>query len=243
MTGETKVAGRERDPGLLTAIEAAGGLRALARKLGRTHQALGKWRTVPRCEVFAIAAASGVDAEILRPDLADWIRAERTRRLLERAREKFAVRTGMTAGATATIKRPEKGDPQTFDLLDLGMVTAATRFAAEERGLTVRAVFAAPPGGAGGKPTAEQSARAYGAALAVVVGRVSSETVAGVLCLTRQNVDGAAERYLRARDGDDPEDGETVMERGRVRRAKSAEDGLWEAERRFVAELAGEGGS
>lgn len=240
MAGETKVAGRERDAGLLTAIEAAGGLRALARRIGPSHQAVSKWRTVPRCELFAVASASGVDAEILRPDLADWIKTERTRRLLERARERFAVRTGMTPGATATVKRADMR-AETMDLLDLGLVAAACRFAAAERGVTTRALIGAAAGGAGGKPTAEQSARAYAAALAVVIGRVPSETVAGFLGLTRQNVDGASERYLRARDGDDPDDGETVMERGRVRRAKSAEDGLWDAERRFVAELCGEG--
>ena len=128
-----------------------------------------------------------------------------------------------------------------MDLLDLGLITAAVRFAAGERGLSVGAIMGAPRGGSGGAPTPAQSARSYAMSLAVVVGRVKSETVAGLMGLTRQAVDNAAERYLRAREGDAEfaVDGQ-VVERGRARIAKAADDGLWAAERRFVAQLAGE---
>ncbi|MNV63794.1 hypothetical protein D3C71_1564020 [compost metagenome] len=128
-----------------------------------------------------------------------------------------------------------------MDLLDLGLVVAAVKFAAVERGLASVAVISAR-GGQGGAPTPEQSARALAMGLAVTVGRVSAETVAGVMGVSRQAVDNAAERYLRARDGDDAEDldGGRVMERGRLRRAKSADEGLWAAERRFLQQLAGE---
>ena len=43
-------------------------------------------------------------------------------------------------------------------------------------------------------------------------------------------------------DGDDADDldGGRVLERGRLRRAKTADEGLWAAERRFLQQLAGE---
>jgi hypothetical protein len=87
----------------------------------------------------------------------------------------------------------------------------------------------APVGGAGGAPTPEQAARSYAASLAIVVGKVGSRMVAGVLGLTRQAFEKAAERYLRSCDGDDEDEGERVMERGRLRRAKVADEDLWAA--------------
>lgn len=129
-----------------------------------------------------------------------------------------------------------------MDVLDLGVIVAAARFAAAERGLTVDQVLRAPIGGAGGAPTAEQAARSYAASLAVVTGQVGARVVAGVLGLTRQAVEKAAERYRRSRDGDDADDrdeDDKVMERGRLRNAKAADEALWAAERRSLAQLAG----
>ncbi len=54
---------------------------------------------------------------------------------------------------------------------------------------------------------------------------------------SRQNVDNACNRYLRARDGDDPDDVDDdgkVVERGRLRAAKLEPDAaLWAAEQKF----------
>lgn len=233
-----------REPGLMLALEKAGGVRALGRGLGLAPQSVSGWPRVPRARLFEVARVTGLDPEQVRPDLADWIKAERDRQWLERARQRFALRNGF-AGATAKVKSARDHaapDGRTMDLLDLGLITAAVRFVAAERGLTVSAIIGAARGGAGGSPTAEQSARSWAMALAVVAGRVNSETVAGLMGVTRQAVDNAAERYLRAREGDDAEDAEDgkVIERGRARRVKSADPALWDAERRFVAQLAGE---
>lgn len=229
-----------RDPAL-AAVIAAKGLRTLARAVGVRPQSLGGWRRVPRERLFAVARAAGVEPETLRPDLAGWIEGERERGWMERARARFGISTGM-AGGTATLKAASRPDPGTMDLLDLGLVAAALRFAAAERGLHVRAVIGAAMGGAGGTPTPEQSARSYGMALAVVVGRVRAETVSAFVGVSRQAVDNATERYLRQRDGDDPElleDGR-ALERGRLRAAKAPDEAVQEAERRFVRSLAGE---
>lgn len=233
-----------REAGLVLAIDGARGVRPLARGVGRPASCVSRWRKVPRELVFKAALASGVPAEEIRPDLAGWIKAEREREWLERARARFAIRSGFD-GATAKVKSARDHaapDGRTMDLLDLGLITAAMRFVASERGLTVGAIIGAARGGAGGSPTPEQSARSWAMALAVNVGRVNSETVAGLMGVTRQAVDNAAERYLRARDGDDVEEAEAgkVMERGRARRIKEADPALWDAERRFVGQLAGD---
>jgi DNA-binding transcriptional regulator YdaS (Cro superfamily) len=58
-----------RDTGLLLAIEAAGGIRPLARKLGIDHTSILQWKQIPATRLIAVEAATGVDREILRPDL------------------------------------------------------------------------------------------------------------------------------------------------------------------------------
>lgn len=231
----------ERDAGLTLAIDRAGGVCALARKVGMTHQRLSKLRRAPRDQVFALAKAAGVEPEEVRPDLADWIKAEQDRQWMERARARFAI-SAIEAQRQVEVWPRSDGRPgvETMDVLDLGLVIAAARFAAGERGMTVDRVLRAPIGGAG-TPTPEQAARSYAASLAVVAGGVGARVVGGVLGLTRQAVEKAAERYLRARDGDDDDDkvGDRVVERGRLRRAKTADEDLWAAERRFLAQLAG----
>ncbi|MGR6533114.1 hypothetical protein [Brevundimonas sp. RM1] len=229
----------EREAGMQAAIDAAGGVRPLARKLGVHASSISRMRRAPRDSLFAVARAAGVEPETVRPDLADWIEAERRRGWMERARARFAISSGLD-GASARVSR-KSGEAAVMDLLDLGLVVAAVRFAAGERGLTPAAVMTAPRGGAGGAPTPEQSARSLAMGLAVAVGRVSSETAAQILGVTRQAVDNAAERYLRARDGDDDAEDGRVIERGRLRKAKAADDSLWDAQRRFAAQLAGEG--
>lgn len=233
----------ERDAGLALAIESAGGVRSLARKVGVRPQSLGGWRRAPRGRVFDVARAAGVEPEAVRPDLAGWIKAERDRQWMERAKARFAIAADPKANAVEVFTRTD-GRPGvlTMDVLDLGVIVAAARFAAAERGLTVDQVLRAPIGGSGGSPTPEQAARSYAASLAVVTGQVGARVVAGVLGLTRQAVEKAAERYLRSRDGDDEDERDAddkVIERGRLRRAKSADEDLWAAERRFLAQLAG----
>lgn len=226
------------DPGLAAAIAAAGSRYALAKVLGVSRAAAHKWTRVPRGRLFQAAQLTGLAPEALRPDLADWIAGELAR--IERA-----VRgDGGVADLAAAIARRWQGPGVDVGLVDLWSTMAAVMFTARERGLKPQAVYV-------GKTKADESARAYAMALAHVVGRASSTNVAGVFQVSRQNVDNASERYIRARDGDDPDDhiqgqfpdqAPRVFEIGsnRLRRAKTGDPALWEAQRRFEAFVAGE---
>lgn len=229
---------QQMDAGLQAAVVAAGGARKLARALGLKEPGL-PWATVPQDRVFQVARAAGVPPEQLRPDLADWIEIETERRQLA---QDGAVLSLATAGEA--IERRWDGPTIEEGVVDLLTTLAAIWFVARLRGLKVPQVYS----GAG---RAEQSARAFAMGLAKVVGRARSTNIAQVFDVSRQNVDNATERYLRARDGDDPDDFITgqfsdgaprVLERGanRLRHAKSADESLWPIEERFAAFIGGD---
>ena len=58
-----------RDTGLDEAIRAAGGVGALARKIGISQPSVSNWSRIPAERVLAVEAATGVDRSVLRPDL------------------------------------------------------------------------------------------------------------------------------------------------------------------------------
>lgn len=58
-----------RDAGLELAIDAAGGVAQLARKIGIAQPSVSNWNTVPAQRVIAVEAATGVSRKVLRPDL------------------------------------------------------------------------------------------------------------------------------------------------------------------------------
>src|ERR1043165_1573248 len=58
-----------RDPGLDQAIAAAGGVGALARKIGIAQPSVSNWSRVPAERVLTVEAVTGVARAILRPDL------------------------------------------------------------------------------------------------------------------------------------------------------------------------------
>jgi len=59
-----------KDNGLLLAIEEAGGIRSLSRKLGISHNAIRQWKDkIPDHQIIAIEQVTGVPREVLRPDL------------------------------------------------------------------------------------------------------------------------------------------------------------------------------
>jgi TorA maturation chaperone TorD len=58
-----------RDTGLDDAIRAAGGVGALARKLGISQPSVSNWARVPAERVLSVEAATGIDRAALRPDL------------------------------------------------------------------------------------------------------------------------------------------------------------------------------
>lgn len=58
-----------RDQALERAIEAAGGVRALARAVGVSQPAISTWKRVPADRVLSVEALTGVSRSELRPDL------------------------------------------------------------------------------------------------------------------------------------------------------------------------------
>jgi TorA maturation chaperone TorD len=58
-----------RDAGLNRAIDAAGGISQLARKIGIAQPSLSSWNRVPAERVIAVEAATGISRQLLRPDL------------------------------------------------------------------------------------------------------------------------------------------------------------------------------
>jgi TorA maturation chaperone TorD len=58
-----------RDPGLDQAIRAAGGVGALARKIGISQPSLSNWTRVPAERVLSVEGITGIDRAVLRPDL------------------------------------------------------------------------------------------------------------------------------------------------------------------------------
>jgi TorA maturation chaperone TorD len=58
-----------RDPGLEAAINAAGGISELARRLGISQPSVSNWNRIPSERVLSVEAATNVSRAILRPDL------------------------------------------------------------------------------------------------------------------------------------------------------------------------------
>jgi TorA maturation chaperone TorD/DNA-binding transcriptional regulator YdaS (Cro superfamily) len=58
-----------RDAGLERAIDAAGGVAELARRIGIAQPSLSNWSRVPAQRVIAVESATGVSRKVLRPDL------------------------------------------------------------------------------------------------------------------------------------------------------------------------------
>jgi TorA maturation chaperone TorD len=58
-----------REQGLDAAIRAAGGIGSLARRIGISQPSVSNWSRIPAERVLSVEDATGVDREILRPDL------------------------------------------------------------------------------------------------------------------------------------------------------------------------------
>jgi TorA maturation chaperone TorD len=58
-----------RDAALEQAIQAAGGVGALARKIGISQPSLSNWHRVPAERVLSVERSTGIDRAVLRPDL------------------------------------------------------------------------------------------------------------------------------------------------------------------------------
>ena len=58
-----------REPGLAEAIRAAGGISELARQIGISQPSVSNWIRVPAERVVSVEAVTGIDRQVLRPDL------------------------------------------------------------------------------------------------------------------------------------------------------------------------------
>jgi TorA maturation chaperone TorD len=67
-----------RSPGLDEAIRAAGGVGALARKIGVSQPSVSSWQHVPAERVLAVESVTDVDRAVLRPDLYGATDADET---------------------------------------------------------------------------------------------------------------------------------------------------------------------
>jgi TorA maturation chaperone TorD len=65
-----------RDRGLAEAVRAAGGVGALARKIGIAQPSVSNWNRIPAERVIAVEDATGVHRTVLRPDLYGGLPAD-----------------------------------------------------------------------------------------------------------------------------------------------------------------------
>jgi TorA maturation chaperone TorD len=129
-----------RDPGLDEAIRAAGGVGALARKIGISQPSVSNWARIPAERVLSVEAATGVSRGILRPDLyaehhgtagdVDEVDAARA--------QEYALLAALLARApdAALLERlgALRGDASPLGLAHAALADAASRTNAERVG-------------------------------------------------------------------------------------------------------------
>jgi TorA maturation chaperone TorD len=123
-----------RDTGLDEAIRAAGGVGALARKIGISQPSVSNWARIPAERVLAVEAATGVDRSVLRPDLYGERHLNGGRDLDEvdaaRAQE-YALLAALLARAPdqALLDRLAslRGDPSPLGVAHAALAEAASR--------------------------------------------------------------------------------------------------------------------
>lgn len=120
-----------RDPGLVEAIEAVGGVTELARRIGISQPSVTNWERVPAERVIAVEQATGVGRVRLRPDLySDTTTSETDDFDVARAREYSLLSTLLArAPDAALLSRLARLDG---DESPLGMAHRALRAAARE---------------------------------------------------------------------------------------------------------------
>lgn len=118
-----------RNPSLARAIEAAGGVRALARHLGVSQPAVSMWKRVPADRVAEVEAVTGIPRAELRPDLFAFTPMEELDQTdIARAREYalLAVLLWRAPGAEMLAELSHlKGDASPLGLAHLDLSLAA----------------------------------------------------------------------------------------------------------------------
>jgi TorA maturation chaperone TorD len=117
-----------RDQGLQKAIEAAGGVAGLARKLGIAQPSVSNWTKVPPERVIAVEGLTGVARDVLRPDLYPGEAVEIAEEDLARAQEYLLLGALLReAPSTALLNDLSriKGDASELGLLHMSLAEAA----------------------------------------------------------------------------------------------------------------------
>ncbi|MGL4242453.1 MAG: Cro/CI family transcriptional regulator, partial [Beijerinckiaceae bacterium] len=123
-----------REEGLQKAISAAGGVAALARKLGIAQPSVSNWTRVPADRVASVEAATGIARGDLRPDLFVQSPIDLDDTDLARRREYLLLgsllRQAPGAGLISDLSRLQ-GDPTALGLLHMSLAEAAEETTAD----------------------------------------------------------------------------------------------------------------
>jgi TorA maturation chaperone TorD len=123
-----------RDEGLQLAIDAAGGIASLARRLGIAQPSVSNWARVPAERVLSVESLTGVSRDVLRPDLyvgeaavLDDVDQARMREYLMLG---SLLRQAPTSSFLADLGRMQ-GDASGLGLLHMALADAADASQAE----------------------------------------------------------------------------------------------------------------
>jgi len=124
-----------RDQGLAEAIRAAGGVGALARKIGIAQPSVSNWTRVPAERVVAVETATSVHRALLRPDLYGDVPRNPTDEIDVARAQQYALLAILLARAPgaellarlATVR----GDPSPLGLAHVALAEAAAAASVE----------------------------------------------------------------------------------------------------------------
>jgi TorA maturation chaperone TorD len=120
-----------RDPGLNEAIQAAGGVGALARKIGISQPSVSNWARVPVERVTAVEAVTGVPRAVLRPDLFGEAGTDNVDDTDAARAQEYALLAALlarTPGADLLNRLAElRGDPSPLGVAHAALADAASR--------------------------------------------------------------------------------------------------------------------
>ena len=126
-----------RDPGLSEAIQAAGGVSKLARRVGVSQPSVSNWDKVPAERVLVVEAATGVDRKVLRPDLYQEREAARTVDEIDIARvQEYALLSTLLVRApdAALLKKLSalRGDATPLGVAHVELAEAAAKITVQQ---------------------------------------------------------------------------------------------------------------
>ncbi len=126
-----------RDPGLEEAVRAVGGVSELARKIGISQPSVSNWNRIPAERVLIVEAATGIDREVLRPDLYSANEADQVVDDVAQARAQEYALLGtllIRAPGAALLERlgALRGDPTPLGVAHAGLAQAASEATVEQ---------------------------------------------------------------------------------------------------------------